>query len=417
MTTLTACRSCGSQDIEVVWDLGIQPIANELPAPGSDPAAEPKFPLAVAFCRNCALMQVTETVPAEVLFGDDYPYYSSVSAHLLEHSRQHAEALIDELGLGAEHFVLEVASNDGYLLKNFVDKGIPILGVDPAAGPARAANQAGIDTIHDFFSLELAKRLAAEGRMADVVLANNVAAHVDAINDFMSGIAAVLKPDGIAEIEVAYLLDLVDGLAFDTIYHEHLFYHSLIGFEALAERNGLYLNHVVRLPIHGGSIRMRLSSHPGHSPELEAALEHERALGMGSVGYYRDFSRRMDALRIELNELLAGLKAKGKRVVAYGAAAKGATLLNFLQLPEGTIDYVVDLNPHKVGKLMPGVRLMIEPVDKLMSDKPDYVLVLAWNFAKEIVLQQGAYGAAGGTFILPLPTPKLVRTVREVEAA
>lgn len=417
MSRVNACRSCGSTSLETIWDLGQQPIANALPSADSDPAAEVKLPLEVAFCHECALMQVTETVPADILFGADYPYFSSVSAHLLRHSREHALALVKERKLDSESLVVEVASNDGYLLKNFVEFGVPILGIDPANGPAAAANEGGVPTINDFFSLSLAQKLAAEGKKADVILANNVAAHVDTINDFIGGIAALLKPEGFAEIEVAYLLDLVNGLAFDTIYHEHLFYHSLIGFEALANRNGLHLNDAKLIPdLHGGSIRIRMSANPGKTATLEKLQAHERSLGMDKLAFYRQFSDRMTAVKQELRDMLGDLKASGKRIAAYGAAAKGATLLNYLDLPEGTIDYVVDLNPHKVGKLMPGVRMPIRPVTELVSDRPDYVLLLAWNFAREILSQQQEYASLGGKFILPLPYPTVVDQDEEVLA-
>ncbi|WP_181700351.1 class I SAM-dependent methyltransferase [Chthonobacter albigriseus] len=414
MARIAECRCCGSTDIETVWDLGLQPIANDLKNPGTDPASEAKFPLEVAFCKSCALMQITETIPPDVLFNADYPYYSSVSKHLLEHSKAHVDSLLAERTLGPDSLVVEVASNDGYLLKNFLAAGVPVLGVDPASGPAQTANAAGIPTINTFFSRRVAEKLAAEGKLADVVIANNVAAHVDQINDFIDGFRIILKDDGIAEIEVAYLLDLVEKVAFDTIYHEHLFYHSLIALKALFKHNGLHLNDALRIEMHGGSIRVRVSKQEGESERLKALLAHEYALGMDKVDFYRGFSQRMEETRSNLEALLLKLKAEGKRIAAYGAAAKGATLLNYLRLPKGTLEYVVDLNPHKVGKLLPGVLLTIQPVDILPNDVPDFVLLLAWNFGREIIAQQSAIAQLGSRFIMPVPLPRIVRETSEV---
>jgi hypothetical protein len=394
----------------LVLDLGRQPIANALRQAGELESPEVMFPLAVAFCHQCKLLQVTETVSAEVLFGRSYPYYSSFSPALLKHSRDHVLELRDELALGPRHFVVEVAGNDGYLLKNFVEIGIPVLNVDPAAGPAARARQVGIPTIADYFDTDLARRLASERGKANLILANNVAAHVDRINDFMAGFPILLADDGIAELEVAYVRDLIASNAFDTIYHEHLFYYSIKSLAALVERHGLFLNDVRRLDIHGGSIRARLSKRAGKTERLQALEAQEVALGMHEIEFYSDFAGNTARVREKLRTLISDLKAQGARIAAYGAAAKGATLLNYSGLDQRSIEYVVDRNIHKIGKFMPGVRLPIKATECLLRDQPDFVLLLAWNFAKEIADQEADYLRLGGAFVVPIPEPRIVRS-------
>ena len=405
---LTACRSCGGTDLALVLDLGRQPIANALLSAEALDRPEPVFPLEVLVCEACGLAQVSETIPPEILFDADYPYFSSFIPTLLRHSRAHALSLIEERHLGPADLVVEVASNDGYLLRNVVDAGIPALGIDPAAGPVAAANAAGVPTQQAFFGVETARGLVAEGRSATVMLANNVLAHVTDINDFVAGFAILLAEDGIAEFEFPYVRDLVETCAFDTIYHEHVFYHSLAALEPLFARHGLHLNDVWRLDIHGGSLRLRVSHAPGKSGRLEALQAEERALGIDRVAYYRDFGDRVAGIRTDLHRMLGGYRAAGKTVAAYGAAAKGATLLNYVDLPEGTIGFVVDRNTHKVGKWMPGIRLPIRDVAALGTARPDYLLILTWNFAEEIMEQQSAYHAAGGTFLCAIPTPRVL---------
>jgi hypothetical protein len=405
---LTACRSCGGRDLVLVLDLGRQPIANALLSAEDLERPEPVFPLEVMVCEACGLAQVSETIPPDVLFNADYPYYSSFIPALLRHSREHALMLIKERRLGAADLVVEVASNDGYLLRNFVEAGIPALGIDPAAGPVQAANAAGVPTQHAFFGEETARQLAAEGRSATVMLANNVLAHVTDINDFVAGFAILLAEDGIAEFEFPYVRDLVEKCAFDTIYHEHVFYHSLSALEPLFARHGLHLNDVWRLEIHGGSLRLRVSRTSGKSERLEVLQSEERALGIDRVAYFRDFGDRVAGIRTNLRSMLCAYRAEGKTIAAYGAAAKGATLLNYAELAEGTIAFVVDRNTHKVGKWMPGVRLPIRDVAELGTAHPDCLLILTWNFAEEIVEQQSAYHAAGGTFLCAIPTPRVL---------
>ncbi|WP_198670784.1 class I SAM-dependent methyltransferase [Oceanicella sp. SM1341] len=405
---ITCCRSCGGAELTMVLDLGAQPLANALLEPADLDHEEPVFPLEVMICEGCGLLQVSETIPPQVLFGMDYPYYSSFIPALLAHSREHALALMEERRLGADDLVVEIASNDGYLLRNFVEAGVPVLGIDPADGPAAAARKVGVETIQDYFGAALAGQLVSEGRRASVMLANNVLAHVENINDFVEGFAVLLAGDGIAEFEFPYVRDLVEQCAFDTIYHEHVFYYSLTALEPLFERHGLHLNDVTRLPIHGGSLRLRVSRLRGKSARLLALQEEERLLGIGGLDYYQRFGARVEKIGADLRTMLGEMRARGRTVAAYGAAAKGATLLNFARLPEGTIDYVVDRNTNKVGKYMPGVRLEIRPVEALLETKPEALLILSWNFADEIVAQQAAYSSQGGTFLCAIPHPRII---------
>jgi len=402
------CRSCHSPLLHVVLDLGSHPGSNALLSSAIEISEEPRYPLQLAFCEECSLLQLTETVPPEVLYQHDFPYFSSASPALLRHAGDIAQRLIRERHLGADSLVVEVGSNDGYLLRNFVQQQIPCLGIDPAVGPAEQASRAGIPTLNDFFSFELADRLVAEGHKADVIIGNNVLAHVNAINDFVAGCAKLLRPGGVAVFEIAYAVDMIQKCEFDTIYHEHHFYHTLHGLTPLFARNGLALNDVERLPIHGGSIRVWVSHGSERSNALNELISQERELGVNRLEWYEDFSGRVAHLRSSLVRLLRTEKDRGKRIAAYGAAAKGSTLVNCLNLAPGFFEYVADANPYKHGKLMPGQHIPIVHPNRLLETQPDLVLLLAWNFAGEVLRQLEAYRAAGGRFVIPIPEPRVI---------
>jgi SAM-dependent methyltransferase len=353
------------------------------------------------------MVQILHTVPPEEMFVE-YFYYSSYSKTLLEHSRVHAEKVIASRNLGPDSLVVEVASNDGYLLQHFLKAGIPVLGIDPARGPAAAAESIGVPTLREFFGTELAARLRAEGKKADVLIANNVLAHVSDPNDFVQGVATLLAEDGIAEIEAPYMKDLVDNLEFDTIYHEHLSYFSVTAAKTLFERHGLFLNHLRHLSIHGGSFRFTLGRHADVTESVTELLEEDEAAGLTGLDYYADFGRRVRRVQRQLKELLEALKGGGNRIAAYGAAAKGTILLNSSGIDADTIDFVADMSPHKQGMFLPGVRIPITAPEKILEDMPEYVLLLAWNFKDEIIQQQAEYLDKGGSFIVPIPRPIVI---------
>lgn len=410
--TVAACRSCAHPDLEVVLSLGDTPLADALVPADAVGRPELRVPLDVAFCPSCSLVQLLQTVAPHILFADDYPYYSSFSDTLLSHSRAHAERLIAERELDHGALVVELASNDGYLLRPFAERGVSVFGIDPAPGPGEAARAAGIDTLTAFFDRDLAVQLAAEGRRADVVLANNVLAHVADTNGFVEGVSLLLADDGLASFEVPYVVDLVDGCEFDTIYHEHLCYFSVTASQSLFARHGLTLTRVEHLPIHGGSLRLYCTRDGQPEDSVRAFLEREAEQGITAATYYRDFAARVERVQTALRELLLDLRARGARIAAYGAAAKGATLLNTTGVGHEVLDFVVDRNVHKHGRFMPGVRVPICDPSELLEQRPDYVLLLAWNFTEEILRQQAGYVAAGGRFIVPIPFPKVLDRAR-----
>jgi SAM-dependent methyltransferase len=403
-----SCRSCGRHGLTPVLDLGQMPPSDGLRTDADLADPQPRFPLELALCPECSLVQILRTLPPDMLFGQGYQYFSSYSDALLEHSRKHAEALIISRALGPSSFVIELASNDGYLLRNFVAAGIPVLGIDPAPGPTAAARGRGVPTLVEFFTRDLAERLHGEGVRADVIIGNNVLAHVADTNGFVAGVARLLKPDGKAVFEAPYVRDLIDHGEFDTIYHEHLCYFSATSAAALFRRHGLHLNHVERLPIHGGSLRMHVEPLDRPEKSVPSLLEEEARAGLTAPGYYARFADAARSIAVQMRELLLMLRAGGHSIAAYGAAAKGTIMLNFVGADEAMVDFVVDRNPHKHGKFMPGSRIPIRPVEELARRRPDYTVLLAWNFKDEILAQQAEYRRMGGRFIIPIPWPRVV---------
>jgi len=397
-TIRTTCRSCLGANLDPILALGETPLANALVTDHHAP--DERLPLDLVTCRDCGLLQITEDVPPEELFRD-YVYFTSFSDTALENARGIAERLVAERHLTRESLVVEIASNDGYLLAHYRARGVPVLGIEPARNIAEAARAKGIETIDEFFTRELAATLA---RAADVVHANNVLAHVADLNGFVEGIGIVLKDGGVASIEVPYVRDLIERLEFDTIYHEHLCYFSLTALDSLFARHGLTIGEVERIPIHGGSLRIFAGRGMPRGASVQRLLEEEAA----SPGAYHRFGERVRALVDELRATLASLKRDGKRIAAYGASAKGTTLLSFTGIGAETLDFVADRSTVKQGKLTPGTHLPIVAPEELAARMPDYVLLLAWNFADEIMAQQEEYRARGGRFIIPVPDVRIV---------
>lgn len=403
------CRSCAHTPLHPVMDLGLQPLANNLLLPEHLDQHEPRFPLELWVCPKCWLMQIGELVPPVNLFSE-YLYFSSFSDLMLSHARNAAERYITEFSLGDRSRVVEIASNDGYLLKNFVQAGIPALGIEPAANVAKAARALGIETLVEFFGEALADRLAAEGRQADLILGNNVFAHAPDINDFVSGLKRLVRPGGRIVLEFPYALDFLERQEFDTVYHEHVFYFSLLPLIPLFQKNGLEIFHAERLAIHGGSLRVFAA--PAREQVVRGSIAEllglERQQGLDSLRPYELFSDRVRLLKEQLLSLLRDLKRQGKRIAAYGASAKGSTLLNYFGIGADLIEFVADRSTYKQGRLTPGTHLPILPDRALLDRMPDYTLLLTWNFADEILEQQSEYRGRGGRFILPIPEVRVV---------
>jgi hypothetical protein len=405
-----ACRVCGTRELEPIVSLGSMPLANSYLAPADLDRAEPRYALDLVRCRACTLVQITEIVPPEVLFRD-YLYLSSYSTTMLKHAETLVSRLVAERKLGKESLAVEVASNDGYLLQYYVRAGVPVLGIEPARNVAEIARrERGVRTIDEFFGTELAGRLVGEGERADVIHANNVLAHVADVNGFVEGFRLLLDDDGVIVSESPYLGSFLDKVEFDTIYHEHLYYYSLTALQQLFARHDLVIEDCEQVPIHGGSLRIfvRHKAVAQVRPSVTALLAEEASWGVGTAAPYARFAGRVEQIKRDLIALVGELRASGRRVAAYGAAAKGTVLLNTTQLGGESLEFVCDKNPLKQGRFMPGVRVPIVGPEELRARQPDYCLVLAWNVANEIMAEQSAYRAAGGRFIIPVPNVSVV---------
>ncbi|MFH1708615.1 MAG: class I SAM-dependent methyltransferase [Planctomycetota bacterium] len=401
------CRACGTATGHLVVNLGSHPFSNAFLAPDQLHAMEPHYPLEVYICPECWLMQLDEYEPAGNIFNADYAYFSSYSDSWLEHCRRYTDLMVDRFGYGPQSFVVEVASNDGYLLQYFKARGIPVLGVEPAANTAAVAAGKGIPTDVTFFDTAYAARLAAAGRRADLIIGNNVLAHNPHLNDFVEGMRVALKPGGTITMEFPHAVRLIQGNQFDTIYHEHFSYFTFHTVDRLFATHGLTLFDVEELPTHGGSLRIygRHAAEQGRPVTDRAAglLAREAAEGFQSLAVYRAFGRRVEATKHRLLEFLIDAKRAGKRIVGYGAPAKGNTLLNFCGIRTDFLDYTVDRNPHKQGRYLPGTRIPVKAPEMIMADRPDYVLILPWNIRAEIMEQMCGIHAWGGRFVIPIP--------------
>jgi SAM-dependent methyltransferase len=387
------------------------PLANALLRPDQLDQPEPRYPLELVVCPECSLAQITESVPPDLLFRE-YLYHSSFSETMLKHAEALANKTIEARKLNGSSLVVEVASNDGYLLQYYQRRGISVLGIEPARNVARwAVEHRGIPTVNEFFGHKLAERLAVEGRRADVIHAHNVLAHVPDLNGFVEGFRPLLKKGGIAIIEAPYVKEMIDRCEFDTIYHEHNCYFSLTALDRLFEHHGLAILDVKLIPIHGGSLQLTVgqaSESRCPSAAVQALKAKEGGWGVARAESYRDFTGRVEALKRSLRALLEDLKRQGKSLAAYGASAKGSTLLNYFGLDGKLLDFVVDRSTFKQGLYTPGTHLPIYAPEKLMESRPDYVLLLTWNFADEILAQQSEYRRQGGRFIVPISSVSVI---------
>jgi len=402
---MSECRFCHKPLTRSFVDLGLQPLANSYVPMAKAGQPEARYPLHARVCDSCLLVQVDHDVPAEAIFSD-YAYFSSYATSWVEHARRYVEAMIERFKLGPKSLVVEVASNDGYLLQHFKASGIGVLGVEPAANVALVAEQKGIPSEVAFFNRETAERLKAAGKDADLMAANNVMAHVPELNQFIAGFAVLLKPQGVLTVEFPHLLNLIQQVQFDTIYHEHYSYLSLLAAEKIFAAHGLRVFDVEELPTHGGSLRLYVSHRSAEhfeTVELARIRKIEAAAGLDSLAAYDDFAPRVAAVRDELRSFLSAAKGDGKKVCAYGAAAKGNTLLNYCGVTAQDITAAYDKNPHKQQHLLPGSQIPIRGPDAIAVDRPDYLLILPWNLREEISAEQAQIRSWRGQFITAIP--------------
>lgn len=411
--SLHPCRFCGASLRHTFADLGATPLSNSYLSVEQLERAEPFYPLHARLCEQCLLVQLPEYESPENIF-QDYAYFSSYSETWVAHARSYCEQMTERFGLNQSSHVVEIASNDGYLLRNFVGRGVPVTGVEPARNVAEAARAAGVPTVTEFFGRRLARQLAEEGKRADLLLGNNVLAHVPDLNDFVAGLKILLKPSGVVTMEFPHLLRLIEGRQFDTIYHEHFSYFSFTTAERVFSAHGLTLFDVEELPTHGGSLRIYARHEEGKEGgrevgnRVEELRAREQEAGLTRVETYLAFNEAVRETKRALLAFLIDAKRAGKSVAGYGAPAKGNTLLNYCGVRTDFIDYTVDANPHKQNRYLPGTRIPVFHPERLRETRPDYVLVLPWNLLEEITRQAAYVREWGGRFVVPVPEARIV---------
>jgi SAM-dependent methyltransferase len=406
MNNMCSCRACGAPLQHTFADLGLSPISNAFVKPEDVSRGEMFYPLQALVCHRCWLVQLSDVTGADAHFHDDYVYFSSFSSSWLEHASRYVAAMIARLGLDAQSRVMEIASNDGYLLQYFVQAGIPCLGIEPTANTAAAARKKNVESRELFFGRETAQQLAAEDWQVDLLLGNNVLAHVPDLNDFVGGMPKVLKPEGVITLEFPHLLSLMEYNQFDTLYHEHYSYLSLTALLPVFQRAGLRLFDVEYLPTHGGSLRMyachQTAAHID-TGAVAACLAKEEAAGLTHLDTYTAFGEKVRETKRALLEFLITAKREDRSIAAYGAAAKGNTLLNYCGVGTDFIDYVVDKNPTKQGRLLPGSRIPVRDPQAVFDTRPDYLLILPWNIKDEVMQQMAGIREWDGQFVVPIP--------------
>lgn len=411
MQTSAVCRFCGSRLEHTVVDLGMSPLCESYISAEQLNRMEPFYPLRVYVCESCFLVQLEEYVSSDEIFRE-YAYFSSYSTHWLEHARAYTQKMISLLNLGQSNLVVETASNDGYLLQYFAEASVPVLGIEPARNVARVAQEKGIPTLAEFFGRTLAEQLAAEGKQADLLLGNNVLAQVPDVNDFVSGMKILLKPGGVITMEFPHLMRLIEENQFDTIYHEHFSYFSLYTAEKIFAEHGIALYDVEELKTHGGSLRIfgRHEEDTGKAvtDRYQELKIRELTAGINSLEYYQKFGGKVIDTKFKLLEFLISAKQSGKSIVGYGAPGKGNTLLNYCGIRTDFLEYTVDRNPYKQGKYLPGTHIPIFSPDKISETKPDYILILPWNFKDEIIEQMSIIRRWGGSFVVPIPAVAVI---------
>jgi C-methyltransferase C-terminal domain/Putative zinc binding domain/Methyltransferase domain len=400
-----SCRLCGTGLKHTFVDLGMSPLCESFLRREELDAMEPYFPLHALVCEDCFLVQLKQYVTPEHIFRE-YAYFSSYSTSWVAHAKAYCEMITGRLSLGPQSLAVELASNDGYLLQHFLPLGVPVLGIEPAVNVAQIAMDKGIPCVTEFFGVALAGRLVRQGQRADLIAGNNVLAQVPDLNDFVAGMAILLKPEGVITLEFPHLEKLMAENQFDTIYHEHFSYFSFVTIETMAARHGLKLIDVEELPTHGGSLRVYLAHRTAaHQPSgaVAALLARENKLGFRNVATYGSFAEQVKATKRKLLECLIAIKTDGKRICGYGAPGKGNTLLNYCGIGTDFLDFTVDRNPYKHGRFTPGMHIPILPVAELAAAKPDYIVILPWNLKREIIGQMHHAGDWGGKFIVPIP--------------